>query len=97
MRQKTFPDKILDEIVIGLGGARRVRFGSSRCTFQWAIPALKLGIELDSGFIARFKFDKLNRATVLGWRYMRFTHSEVRRGIAAEMIGKFVDKFKEAK
>jgi len=87
---KTYPREILWAILKPLGGAKLVRFEESRCTFQFALPVIKLAVEIDSGLIARFKWAKYNRANILGWHILRFTDHEIRCGIAKEMIGKFI-------
>ena len=92
MRIKTYPKEILWKFLEPLGGVRRPRFDKSRCSFQYGLPALKLGIEIVSGNIGSLKFPKYNRAVLAGWVYLRFTESEVRKGIAAEMIEKFIGR-----
>jgi very-short-patch-repair endonuclease len=90
-KPKTDPVKMLDDFIMAAGGARKVRFDKSRCYFKWAIPAMKLGIEMDSGFIARVKSDKYNRAAACGWHIMRFTAHEIRCGRAFELLNQFIN------
>ena len=92
MRIKTYPKEILWKIIEPLGGVRKVRFDKSRCSFQYGIPALKLGIEIILENLGSLKFPKYNRAVLVGWRYMRFTEHEIRCGEAAEMIEKFIGR-----
>ncbi|MFA5715889.1 MAG: hypothetical protein WC998_09120 [Candidatus Paceibacterota bacterium] len=92
MRKKTFPREILWNLLKPMGGVQRMRFDSSRCYFQYAIPGLKLGIEIDSGLIGRINFTKYNKAQVVGWHILRFTEHEIRCGIAASMIDEFLHR-----
>jgi hypothetical protein len=91
MKPKTYPREMLSAFVISAGGVSKVRFDESRCYFHFGIPALRLGIDIDSGFIGRHNWKRHNRATALGWYYFKFTAAEIRAGIAEKMIGEFID------
>jgi hypothetical protein len=92
MKPKTFPREMLSAFVISAGGVSKVRFDESRCTFQFAIPALRLAVENESGnFGQKINWMKLNRAQILGWKYLRFTDHEIRAGISQKMIGEFIE------
>jgi hypothetical protein len=91
MKAKTYPKEILHNFIISVGGASKVRFDESGCYFHSGIPALRLGIDMDSGFIGRHNWKRHNRATALGWYYFKFTAAEIRAGVAQKMIGEFIE------
>jgi hypothetical protein len=97
MKTKTYPKQMLHDFIVSVGGAAKVRFEDSRCTFQFAIPAIKVAIEIESGsFGQKINWAKLNRAQLLGWKYLRFSDHEIRVGIAKEMVGKFIESRQSA-
>jgi len=86
------PRDMLADIVIPLGGIDQCPFDKSRCRFHFGIPGLKLGIDVDSGYIGRHNWKRHNRATVMGWHYFKFTAHEIRCGLAKEQIEKFIGR-----
>ena len=80
----------LDLLAAGLEPEREFRFCERRWRFDFAFPAQKVAIEVDGGTWtggrhtsgAGFAADlvKLNRATVLGWRCLRYTSTMIREG-----------------
>jgi len=73
--------------------------------FDYALPEIKLAIELDggvwisgrhnrgSGFVK--DMEKFNEAAILGWRVLRFTPKDVRDGKAMEIIDRAIKYAKE--
>lgn len=90
-KPKTDPVKMLGDFILSVGGRANVKFDKSRCFFHFGIPALKLVVDFDRGYVGRHNWKRHNAATVLGWRYFKFTGHMVRVGIAAELIGKFIE------
>ncbi|MFA5324145.1 MAG: hypothetical protein WC373_15840 [Smithella sp.] len=89
-RVKIDPDEVMDDFITSVGGMRKVKFCKRRWRFAFAIPGLKIGVEIDHGFIGRIKFDKFNAATLMGWSFFRFTEHEVRSGEAVEMLESYI-------
>jgi hypothetical protein len=89
-RVKIDTDKVMDDFITSVGGMRKVKFCKRGWRFAFAVPGLKLGVEIDHGFIGRIKFDKFNNATLLGWSFFRFTEHEIRSGEAVEMLESYI-------
>jgi very-short-patch-repair endonuclease len=98
----------VDEIVFFLNANsisphRELRFHPTRrWRFDLAVPSLMLAIEIDGGVYkggrhtsgAGFTRDceKVNEATILGWRVLRFTTGQVRNGYAFDAIERMLEK-----
>jgi very-short-patch-repair endonuclease len=67
-----------------------------RWRFDYAFPLTMLAIEIDGGAFSGGRhtrgagfvkdMEKLNEAAILGWRVLRFTPDQVKRGLAALQI-----------
>ncbi len=89
-RVKIDPEEVMDNFITSVGGMRKVKFCKRGWRFAFAVPGLKLGVEIDHGFIGRIKFDKFNNATLMGWDFFRFTEHEIRSGEAVEMLERYI-------
>ena len=82
---------------------KEFRFHATRrWRFDWAFIANMLAVEQDGGVWVQGRhsrgagqikdMEKLNEASILGWRILRFTPKQVEKGEAALMIKRFFDE-----
>jgi len=91
--EREFAEQLGD---VGLGFEREHRFAKARkWRFDFALPELKIAVEIDGGvhrIAERFASDreKLNAATLQGWRVLRFSPTDVARGVAIALTRELV-------
>lgn len=91
----------------GLNPRRQHRFCERRWLFDFAWPDIKLAVEVDGGTWVGGRHtrpqgfakdcEKLNRATMDGWRVLRYTGEMVRSGEALQQIRDAVKALSEDK
>ena len=72
-----------------------------RWRFDYSFPANMLAIEIEGGAFSRGRhtrgsgfvadMEKYNEGAVMGWRILRFTPDQVKRGMAALVIKRFFE------
>lgn len=77
-----------------------------RWRFDFAFPALRLGVEVEGGLYSRGRhvrpagyeadLEKYNAAALAGWMVLRFSPAQVRSGQAASMIEEAVKQLRQA-
>lgn len=81
------PKAELNRIVSDYGGCTKCKFHAKRkWLFAWAIPSVKIGIELDSGMIGKTNWEKFNAATIAGWDFIVVRSCHVRSGEAKRLL-----------
>lgn len=93
-----FPGLLLEQLGdLSYAVTRELRFHPvRRWRFDLALEALKLAIEVDGGLWIRGRHarpagiiadnEKINNATLLGWRVLKVTTQQVRNGYAADLV-----------
>lgn len=92
---------------LGLQPETEHRFHPARrWRFDFAFPALRLGVEVEGGLYSRGRhvrpagyeadLEKYNAAALAGWMVLRFSPAQVRSGQAASMIEEAVKQLRQA-
>lgn len=86
----------IDMMAAGIPFVREFQFAPPRrWRFDFAMPERKIAIEVDGGVYSGGRhttgkgfeadLEKLNRATTLGWRVLRYSTGMVQRGVLADI------------
>lgn len=92
---------------LGLQPETEHRFHPARrWRFDFAFPALRLGVEVEGGLYSRGRhvrpagyeadIEKYNAAALAGWMVLRFSPAQVKSGRAASMIEEAVKQLRQA-